>query len=64
MEKIENLGSKKRGYDQEEFNRIKYRLMTLHQERIETSLIHGEPIMLSVQEMQDLSEFMNTFLYD
>ena len=55
---------KVREYDQEEFNRIKYRLMTLHQERVETSLMHGEPIMLNVQEMQDLSEFMNIFLYD
>jgi len=43
---------------------IKFRLMKLHQEKLEVALRDEDTLSLELQEIEDICEFMNTFLYD
>ena len=42
----------------------KLKLMELHQEKLEVALTKGEPCEITVEELELLCEFLNTFLYD
>lgn len=44
---------------------LRKRLMKLHQEKLEVALMKKKTeTILSIQELEDLCEFLNTFLYD
>ena len=53
----------KNEYEQEAFDRMKHRLMTLHQEKLNSALAPCNSVMLDNQEVRDLCEFMSMFLY-
>jgi hypothetical protein len=40
------------------------RLMKLHQEKMEVALVNHQPLTLTEDELKDLCEFCNSFLYD
>jgi len=43
---------------------IKGRLMKLHQDKLEVALVHEDaPLSLDLEEIADLCEFFNCFLY-
>ena len=44
---------------------IRGRLMKLHQEKLEVALANKDaPLSLDLQEIEDICEFFNCFLYD
>ena len=44
---------------------MKDRLMKLHQEKLEVALVEKvNSLSLNLQEIKDICEFFNTFLYD
>jgi len=44
---------------------LRTRLMRLHQEKLEVFVEHKDTqCSLDLQEIEDICEFMNTFLYD
>jgi len=46
-------------------NELRDRLIKFHTEKLEVARFHEDaPLSLDLQEIDDLCEFLNTFLYD